>query len=71
MGRLRTRVCLFALEIWGYGPGLFRDVTALANRAVHGEYVAPDDAREIADVGIRLLHVLPAAAENAPEQPMG
>ena len=31
------------------------EVTALANRAVHGEYVAPDVAEEIADVGLRVL----------------
>jgi hypothetical protein len=34
------------------------DVIALANRAVHGEYVPPDVAAEIADVGMRLLAAL-------------
>ena len=39
------------------------DVTALANRAVHGQYVAPDVAEEIADVGLRVLNAL--QLENA------
>jgi hypothetical protein len=34
------------------------DVTALANRAIHGEYVQPDVAADIASVGLRLLNAL-------------
>jgi hypothetical protein len=34
------------------------DVTQLANRAVHGEYVPGDVAEDIADVGVRVLSAL-------------
>src|SRR5207249_1085169 len=39
------------------GPvaGALRDVVALANRAVHGEYVEPPAARDLATLGVRLV----------------
>jgi hypothetical protein len=48
--------------------GPLEDVIGLANRAVHGAYVAPDAAGEIADVGLRVLALLgsmpPSAADK-------
>lgn len=35
--------------------GPLREVILLCNRAVHGEYVRPADARSIIDIGIRIL----------------
>jgi hypothetical protein len=50
------------------------DVTALANRAVHGEYVPRDIAEDIADVGLRVLNALRLmnqAPPDASEAPPG
>jgi hypothetical protein len=38
--------------------GPLREVIYLCNRAVHGEYVRPTDARSILDIGIRILEEL-------------
>jgi len=35
-----------------------QDVSALANRAIHGEYVAQESAEEIALIGVRVLEAL-------------
>lgn len=47
-----------------YAP--LEDVNVLANRAVHGEYVAPEVAREIAQVGRRVLAALWILASEPP-----
>lgn len=45
--------------------GVLNDVIGLANRAVHGEHVAHDQAYEIAQIGIRLLGPLQQDAARA------
>jgi hypothetical protein len=42
------------------------DVTALANRAVHGEYVPAEVAQEIVNVGLRVLSALRAMRDSEP-----
>jgi hypothetical protein len=45
------------------------EVTQLANRAVHGEYVPRDVAEEIADVGLRVLNALRLMNEESKREP--
>jgi hypothetical protein len=67
----RTSLGLMARELSARGllpPEIaapLADVTALANRAVHGEYVPPEVAQEIADVGLRVLSALQHMNEAA------
>lgn len=44
--------------------GPLREVLALANRAIHGEYVPIDVAVDIAEVGLRILGTLRASSES-------
>lgn len=44
--------------------GPLAEVNALANRAVHGEYVPRDVAEDIADVGLRVLSVLQSMTDE-------
>ena len=44
--------------------GPLREVISLCNRAVHGEYVRPADARSIVDVGIRVLEEIGSILEE-------
>jgi len=46
-----------------------RDVIALCNRAIHGEYVRPVDARSILDIGIHVLQHVESAVEAAVIRP--
>jgi hypothetical protein len=43
-----------------------QDVSALANRAIHGEYVAQDSAEEIAQIGVRVLEALRSLETDGP-----
>ena len=40
------------------------DVTSLANRAIHGEYVPTDVAEDIGQVGVRVLSTLSQVNES-------
>jgi len=44
--------------------GPLREVISLCNRAVHGEYVRPADARSIVDIGIRVLEEIDLILEE-------
>ncbi len=44
--------------------GPLREVISLCNRAVHGEYVRPADARSILDIGIRILEEIESILEE-------
>lgn len=44
--------------------GPLREVVSLCNRAVHGEYVRPTDARSIIDIGIRILKEIDSILEE-------
>ena len=44
--------------------GPLREVISLCNRAVHGEYVRPVDARSIIDIGIRVLEEIDLILEE-------
>jgi hypothetical protein len=44
-----------------------QDVSALANRAIHGEYVSQDSAEEIAQIGVRVLEALRGLESDRPE----
>jgi len=53
-------------------PGLaaaIRDVAPLANRAIHGEYVRPQDAQEIAELGVQVLSALRDEYRSSAAQP--
>jgi hypothetical protein len=49
--------------------GVLREVILLCNRAVHGEFVRPEDARSIAQLGIQLLDQLDSMIEEAVLKP--
>ena len=44
--------------------GQLREVISLCNRAVHGEHVRPADARNILDIGIRILEEIDSILEE-------
>ena len=44
--------------------GPLREVISLCNRAIHGEYVRPADARGIVDIGIRILEEIDSILEE-------
>lgn len=44
--------------------GQLREVISLCNRAVHGEYVRPADARSILDIGIRIMEEIDSILEE-------
>jgi hypothetical protein len=47
-----------------------REVVYLCNRAVHGEYIRPDDARRIVDIGIQILEHVASITEEFITKPI-